>query len=72
MPLKSTCTHYGGMAVVLHWLSAVLILGMIPAGFLMQGVDESVKPVLYCGHVATGALVLVLTLARLTWKLLPS
>ncbi|MCR9200201.1 MAG: cytochrome b/b6 domain-containing protein [Planctomycetaceae bacterium] len=69
MQLKSTTTSYGTVAVVLHWLSALLILGMIPLGFLMQRADEGTQLLLYRMHVAVGAVVLLLTLARVTWKL---
>ena len=69
MQLKSKSTSYGTVAVVLHWPSALLILGMIPLGFLMQRADESAQFLLYRGHVAVGVVVLGLTLARLTWKL---
>lgn len=69
MPLKSTQQRYGGVAIGLHWVSAVLILGMLPLGFLMQNAGEVDRLLWYRVHVMVGIAVLLLTMARLVWKL---
>lgn len=66
--MKSTPTQYGRVAQLLHWLSALLILFLIPMGFLMQTVDEGARLSLYRTHVILGILVLGLTLVRLGWR----
>jgi len=69
MNLKSSEQGYGKVAVILHWVSAALILTMIPLGFLMQDTSDATKLLLYRAHVAIGMIALILTVARLLWKL---
>lgn len=69
MGIKSTEQRYGRVAILLHWTSAVLILGMIPLGFLMQNADDGSRLFLYRTHAIVGALILLLSLVRLGWKL---
>lgn len=59
---------YGTVAVFLHWVSAVLVLAMLPLGFLMQGASVGMQASLYWAHLVIGVLVFVLTLARVVWK----
>lgn len=67
--LRSTPQAYGRGAQLFHWISAVLILTMIPLGLLMQNVEsETVKLTLYRGHVVIGILILLLTLFRMMWR----
>ncbi len=69
MRAKSSELGYGRVAVILHWMSAVLILAMLPLGFLMQDAGENTKLLLYRVHAAIGILVLLFTVTRLVWKL---
>lgn len=69
MPIKSSEHGYGQVAVALHWISALLILGMFPLGFLMQDTGEGGRLLWYRLHAVIGFLVLLLTVARLFWKL---
>lgn len=69
MGTKSTEQRYGRVVILLHWTSAVLILAMIPLGFLMQNADDGTKLLLYRTHAVVGALILLLSLVRLGWKL---
>ena len=69
MSLKSTQLQYGRMAQIFHWVSAVLIILMMPLGFLMQGAsDEATKLFLYQVHAIGGGAVLFLTLLRVGWR----
>ena len=63
-------TSYSGAAKFLHWTMALIILGMIPAGFLMAKVlaDGPVKDQLYANHEALGFIVLVLASIRIAVK----
>ena len=69
MAIKSTEQGYGKVALILHWVSAMLILTMIPLGFLMQDAGKSTELILYRAHAAIEFLVLLLTVIRLVWKI---
>jgi cytochrome b561 len=69
--MKSTLSTYGRMAQAFHWLSAFFILAMLPLGLTMTRLAEgSSKTFLYQAHVGLGLLVLVLTAARIFWRLI--
>lgn len=71
MPIKNTHSRYGSMAILLHWLLAVIIIALFASGLWMLSLDyydpwyTSVP--LY--HKAVGMLVVALTLWRLVWRL---
>lgn len=65
MTQKSTSTGYGRVTQGLHWISALLILTLIPMGFWMQSVAEADKLAIYRMHAVLGIMVLLLTLVRL-------
>ncbi len=68
MPMKSSDTHYGSVAVIIHWLSVLLILMLIASGFRADGMeDAAAKAALLQLHVPLGVAVLLLTLARVLW-----
>ena len=62
--------EYSGFAKLLHWTVAVCVLFLIPAGIIMANIpDGDLKNALYTLHRSTGALVLVLMLIRLAYRL---
>jgi cytochrome b561 len=62
-------TRYTNTAIVLHWLTALLILGLFPLGLYMSGLALSVlKLRLYAWHKWFGLTVLTLVLLRLGWR----
>lgn len=68
MPLKSTETRYGSIAVNIHWLTAILIFVVLPTGFRTAGtVDPTAKAQLLSIHVPMAILVALLTIARMLW-----
>ena len=69
MPMKSTQERYGRVAIGFHWVSALLILGMLSLGFLMQHAEEGDRLFWYRLHAMVGFAVLLLTIARIAWKL---
>ncbi|MFW5679907.1 MAG: cytochrome b [Pseudomonadota bacterium] len=70
MAARSTDERYGRVAVILHWLSAALIIGLMMAGYrAADAVDAQAKAAILRLHVPIGILVLVLTLARIGWWL---
>jgi cytochrome b561 len=68
---KSSPDRYGRVAILVHWVSAVLIIGLMIAGFRAANMtDPAAKAALLRIHAPMGTLVLVLTLARIGWWLL--
>lgn len=56
------------VAVVIHWLSALLIVALIGSGFRANGMeDAAAKAAVLRVHVPIGATILSLTLARIGW-----
>jgi cytochrome b561 len=61
---------YTPTARVLHWIVAVLVIGLIVVGILMGNMASGpLQDRLYNLHRSTGALVLVLALIRLIYRL---
>ena len=62
--------RYSATARVLHWIMAVLILSMLPVGFLMvqTGLARAVQDALFLYHKHIGIALLLLALARLLWR----
>ncbi|NIX75788.1 cytochrome b [Microvirga terricola] len=67
MALKGSFERYGAVAVASHWLSAALILALIPLGFLMQDATGETRLIFYRIHVLVGVVAGMLTLFRLLW-----
>lgn len=68
---RNTPDHFGYIAQGLHWLVALLILGLIPMGWWMVGLDYydtwyHRAPAL---HKVLGLLALVLAVARIGWTI---
>lgn len=70
--LTNTANTYGSVSRALHWLMALLIIGMLVGGFTMGELarDHSLRPLLYSLHKSSGALLLVLIALRVLWTLL--
>lgn len=70
MPTKSTATRYGSVAVTLHWLAALLILGLLVSGFLAGSMQDPGNKIMFLRlHLPLGITVLILTLGRIGWWL---
>ena len=62
--------RYTTVAVTLHWLIAILIIGQLAGGLYMHNLPATTwKFELYQWHKSFGILVLLLSLARLGWRL---
>lgn len=69
--LKNTLNSFGTVGKTFHWLIALMIIGMLTVGFIMADMDPSpTKMTLYGLHKATGAVILILVIMRLTWRLM--
>jgi cytochrome b561 len=69
--LSNTADTYGSVSRTLHWLMALLVIGMLACGFLMGefGRDNPLRPWLYSLHKSTGTLLLLLIALRVLWTL---
>ncbi|MEL7489427.1 MAG: cytochrome b [Pseudomonadota bacterium] len=64
--------RYTGVAIILHWMIAILIIGQIAGGlFMVKALEDgsSLKFELYQWHKSFGITILVLSLLRLGWRL---
>jgi len=67
---KNSHSSYGWIAIVLHWLSAVVVLSMFAIGLWMVDLDyysEWYKTAPYY-HKSVGILLATLTVFRVLWK----
>ncbi len=68
--LKNTTEQYGIMARALHWIMALMIIGIISVGFYMTSMEDGDdKWELYRMHKAFGVIVLMFVLFRWFWML---
>src|SRR5690606_23400740 len=69
--MRNMRTDYTAPAKALHWLIALLILGMLVLGFYMQDLPLSPdKLKLYSWHKWAGVSIFVLVVVRLAWRLM--
>jgi cytochrome b561 len=68
MSWKSSAQRYGGVAIAIHWVTAVAILAQLGLGFAAaRAAGPAVQANLLRGHVALGVFVVTLTLIRIGW-----
>ena len=74
-------TRYTNVAIILHWVIGILLIGMVFYGWYMedlrhalrdgtQGVSAAEVQFAYNAHKTTGMLVLLLSFGRLAWRLM--
>ena len=63
---------YGTTARLMHWITVLLVAGMIPAGLIMtrEGLARPTQDALFIFHKNVGVILLVLVLLRLLWRVL--
>jgi len=69
--LRRPADGYDPIAIVLHWLIATLILGLLVLGFVMtrQSIDPALQFALFQWHKSFGMLALLLAVVRLVHSL---
>ena len=68
MSLKSSSSRYGSIAIAIHWLTALAIVGMLFTGLSAANMaDDAAELALLRAHAVMGALIGVLTLFRILW-----
>ena len=69
--IRNSPHAWGRISIGLHWLTAILILGLAVVGLLMTELPTSpLKLQVYALHKSFGLTVLALTVLRLLWRLL--
>lgn len=70
MPIRNDADRWGWVSLGIHWLTVVMILGLVVVGFVMQELPNSpTKFDIYSMHKMFGLTVLGLTVLRLLWRL---
>jgi cytochrome b561 len=71
MSVRNTTARYGSVAMTLHWLIALAVVTNICLGLYMADLPASdpYKLALFQFHKSVGLTVLVLSLARVFWRL---
>src|SRR5580692_3553425 len=70
MPMQNSETHYGVIAIILHWVMAILLIGLLVFGLYMVGLPISLEKLkLYGWHKEYGILALILVIIRIIWRL---
>jgi cytochrome b561/polyisoprenoid-binding protein YceI len=75
MPLKNSHSHYGAVTKTFHWLTALLILTLIPLGIYANGLPYDTSEALahkawmFSLHKSLGVSVFFVALARITWAI---
>lgn len=76
MQINNTNKRYGLIAILLHWVMAILIVGLLAMGLYMTRIPVSLlKLKLFGWHKEYGMLVLMLVMLRIVWRtthLIPS
>src|SRR5215208_1632639 len=71
MKLRNSINRFGFIAIIFHWLIAVLIIVLLILGWTMVALPIGLQKLkLYGWHKELGFLVLGLSLLRLLWRLI--
>lgn len=71
MQITNTANRYGLVAKLLHWVMAILLIGLLALGIYMVPLPISYQKLkLYGWHKEYGLLALGLVIARVIWRLL--
>lgn len=69
--MATTVTRYSTVAIVLHWAIALLLISNIGLAWWFENIPKSLRTFqLVQLHKSTGILVMLLSLARLAWRLM--
>lgn len=70
--MSASTERYTSVAITLHWLIAIAIVGMILGGWYMSDLPDGApgQYFLYQMHKSVGITILLLTVARIIWRLM--
>lgn len=68
--IRNSKERWGRVSIALHWLTALLVIGLAVVGLVMTGLPNSaLKVQVYALHKSVGLTVLALAALRLLWRL---
>lgn len=68
MSRKSAPQRHGAVAIAIHWITALALLGMLVSGFRAAGLeDTAAKLAMLRIHATVGLAVVALAIARILW-----
>ncbi len=67
--MRNTKEKYGKVAIVIHWIMALMVIALVFIGFSLDDIEKPLKFTIIGLHKATGTLVLVLALFRWYWMI---
>lgn len=71
MQIKNSKDHFGVVAITLHWVMALLLIGLLAMGLYMVELPIGLQKLkLYGWHKEYGILALMLVLIRIVWRLI--
>lgn len=71
MQIKNTANRFGIIAILFHWVIAILIIGMLCVGLYMKQLPIGLEKLQWYGlHKEFGILILMLVIVRLTWRII--
>lgn len=69
--IKNTDDRFGIIAILLHWVMAILLIGLLALGLYMVGLPISLEKLKYYGwHKEYGILALILAIIRIVWRVM--
>ncbi|MHB1947229.1 MAG: cytochrome b [Gammaproteobacteria bacterium] len=70
MQIQNSTIRYGLIAILLHWIMAILLIALLILGLYMVGLPVSLEKLkLYGWHKEYGILALILVIIRIVWRL---
>ena len=71
MTAPAASSRYTAVAVALHWVIALAIISLVPMGWYMGDLPDGApgQEMLYQLHKSIGVTVLILTIARIGWRI---
>jgi cytochrome b561 len=67
---SDTSERYGLISRLLHWLTVLLVVGMLLGGAIMTSLPSGgLKSLIYAIHKSTGVVIWLVTALRLAWRL---
>lgn len=70
MLLKNSNTHYGKVAIIIHWIMALLLICLLILGLYMVRLPIGLEKLkMYGWHKEYGILALMFVIVRVTWRL---
>lgn len=67
--IRNTPTQYGSVAIIFHWVMALIVIVMIIIGLYMVGLPIGLRKLQYYGwHKELGVLTLILVVLRVMWR----